>query len=91
MKKFLFSVLGGLLIGGVLSFFLWDYSAPTFEVINDNGENYSITELDFDFVFNASLLILAFSVLLYVIWTLVDKKKDKKFLAEFERDKKSGG
>lgn len=90
MKKFSFSFLGGIVIGAILSFFFWDYSAPTFEVINDTGEDYTVTEMDFDFVFNASLLILAFSVLLYVIWTFADKKKDEKFLVEYERDKKSG-
>lgn len=90
MKKFSFSLLGGIGIGTILSFFFWDYSGATFEVINDAGENYTIQEMDFGFVFNASLTILAFSILIYLVWTVADQKKHAKFLAEYTRDKRSG-
>ena len=91
MKKFTFSLLGGILIGVILSLFLWDYSGARYEVIDDAGADYTIKEMDFDFVFNAFLLILVFTILIYLIWTFIDKKKHEKFLEEFNRDKESRG
>lgn len=89
MKKFTFSLLGGIMIGIVLAFSLWDYSGATYEIIGQAGVDRTIKEMDFAFLFNTSLIVLAFTVLIYLVWTFIEKKKHEKFLAEFNRDKKS--
>jgi len=43
--------------------------------------------MDFDFVFTASLLIIVISVLIFAVWSFIEKKKDEKFVREFENGK----
>ena len=75
MKKFFLSLLGGIIIGLVLSFTLMDYEDVRYEVRNLGGiESRWIREMDFDFVFNASILVIGISILIFVIWTFVEKK-----------------
>lgn len=74
MKKFSFSLLSGVLIGLALSFVLMDYKDMSFEILEQGGiESRWIREMDFDFVFNASLLVIGTSILLFVIWTFIEK------------------
>jgi len=75
MKKFPLSLLGGVIIGLIVSFLLMDYEDIRYEVRNLGGiESRWIREMDFDFVFNASILVIGISILIFVIWTLVEKK-----------------
>ena len=75
MKKFPLSLLGGVIIGLIVSFLLMDYEDIRYEVRNLGGiESRWIRELDFDFIFNASSLVIGISILIFVIWDFVEKR-----------------
>lgn len=79
MKKFSLSLLGGIIIGLVLSFVLMDYKDMSFKIMDQGSTEYRrVREMDFDFVFNASLLVIGSSIVLFFIWTFIEKKFDKK-------------
>ena len=83
LKKISFSLLGGVLIGLAISFVLMDYKDMSFEILDQRGiESRWIREMDFDFVFNASLLVIGTSILLFVIWTFIEKFVAKKHLSD---------
>jgi hypothetical protein len=83
LKKISFSLLGGVLIGMAISFVLMDYKDMSFEILDQGGiESRWIREMDFDFVFNASLLVIGTSILLFVIWTFIEKFIAKKHLPD---------
>ncbi|WKA53219.1 hypothetical protein [Planococcus shixiaomingii] len=89
MKKSFLSIIGGLIIGLILAFIFFDYQTITNEHIGLGGVDRNVKDMDFDFVFNASLLVIGISIFIYVIWSFVDKKKDEKFLKEYSNSKKS--
>ena len=87
MKKFFLSLLGGIIIGLIVSFLLMDYEDIRYEVRDLAGiVSRWIREMDFDFAFNASLLVIGMSILIFVIWTFVEKKLDEKFLSNRNKD-----
>ncbi|MFC6040131.1 hypothetical protein ACFPYN_11940 [Paenisporosarcina macmurdoensis] len=82
-KKISFSLLGGLLIGLAISLVLMDYKDMSFEILDQGGiESRWIREIDFNFIFNASLLVIGTSILLFVIWTFIEKFVAKKYLSD---------
>lgn len=89
MKRFTLSIIGGILIGLIMSFVFWDYQGSTYEILNQAGVDRTVSEMDFDFIFKASLLSLVSAILIYLLWSLFDKKKHEKFVKEFNRNKKS--
>ncbi|QBP42633.1 hypothetical protein [Paenisporosarcina antarctica] len=75
MKKFSLSLLAGTIIGLVLSFVLMDYKDMSFKIMDQGSTEYRrVRELDFDFAFNASLLVFGAFIIIFVIWTFVEKK-----------------
>ncbi|MQR94428.1 hypothetical protein EJV22_04465 [Fictibacillus phosphorivorans] len=76
MMKFWISLIAGLVIGVILSYFFLDYNGLT---INESGKNGEIikntNELDFNLISNSFLIVLSVSILIYIIWTLVEKKE----------------
>ena len=75
MRKLSLSLLGGTITGLIVSFTLMDYRDIKYEIRNQGGiESRWIREMDFDFVFNASALIIEISVLIFVIWTFIEKR-----------------
>ncbi|RLQ91394.1 hypothetical protein [Planomicrobium sp. Y74] len=88
MKKISFSILGGLLLGLVLSFSLFNYQNSSKSYLNRAGVDQISGEMDFDFVFNASLMVIGISILIFTIWSFVDRKKDEKFLKDYESSRK---
>lgn len=88
MKKILLSITGGLLLGLTLSFVFWDYRGSTYEVKNQAGVNRTISEMDFDFIFRSSLLVIGTAVIIYLIWSYINKKNHEKFVEKFNADKK---
>lgn len=79
MKKFFLSLSGGIIIGLIVSFSLMEYENIKYEVRNLGGiESRWIREMDFDFAFNASVLVIGISILIFVIWTFVEKKLDER-------------
>lgn len=87
MKKLFFSILGGLSLGLVLSFILFNYQSSSISHLNRAGVDQVVREMDFEFVFNASLLVIGISILIFSIWSFIDKKKDEKFLKNYESSK----
>jgi len=82
MKKFSLSLLGGIIIGLILSSLFMDYKDIRYEVRELAGiESRMIREMDFDFAFNASILVIGISILIFVIWTFIEKKLDERFLS----------
>ncbi len=88
MKKTFLSLVGGLVVGLVLSVLLFDYQGTTNEHIGLGGVDQRVREMDFDFVYSASLLVAGISISIYAIWGFVEKKKDQKFLKEYANRKK---
>ncbi|SEN60710.1 hypothetical protein SAMN04487786_4080 [Paenisporosarcina quisquiliarum] len=75
MRKLPLSLLGGTIIGLIVSFTLMDYRDIKYEIRNQGGiESRWIREMDFDFVFNASALIIGISVLIFIVWTFIEKR-----------------
>ena len=69
------SLLSGLIIGIIISFFVLDYKGWTIYQMDVNGEvTKTINELDFDLITNSFLIVLGVSILIYVIWTFIEKK-----------------
>jgi hypothetical protein len=69
------SIIAGLVIGVILSYFFLDYNGWTINEAGKNGEIIKTTnELDFNLITNSFLIVISVSVLIYVIWTLVEKK-----------------
>lgn len=88
MKKAFLSILGGLVLGLVLSFILFDYQSSWSTHLNRAGVDQIVNEMDFDFVFNSSLLVIGISILIFLVWSFVDKKRDEKFLKDYESGRK---
>ena len=88
MKKAFFSILGGLVLGLILSFILFDYQSSWISHLNRAGVDQIVREMDFDFVFNTSLMVIGISILIFLIWSFADKKKDEKFLKDYESSRK---
>ncbi|WP_432352920.1 hypothetical protein [Sporosarcina sp. A2] len=85
MKKLALSLVGGGVIGLILSFLLMDYENSSYEILHQAGVGKrTISEMDFEFVFNSFFLILGFTIVIYVIWTYIEKKRDTKFYNEFD-------
>ncbi len=56
-----------------------DYKGIRYEVLDQAGiESRWVREMDFDFVFNASLLVIGSSIVLFFVFTFIEKKFDMK-------------
>ena len=87
MRKFFGSVLGGLLIGLPLAFWWIGYEEITYSQLNVAGvDEVVVREMDFDFVFGASILVVASAAVIYVIWFLLDKKREERFYRDYRKD-----
>ncbi|WP_254369252.1 hypothetical protein [Planococcus sp. CP5-4_UN] len=64
-----------------------DYESSWAHHIQRAGVDQVVQEMDFDFVFIASLLVLGISALIFAVWSFIEKKKDEKFVRDFENDK----
>ena len=74
MKKLSLSIFAGLTIGGFVSSLFMDYKNQGYEIMNYYGnETFKVNELDFDFLFNATIIVIALSILFFTIWTLIEK------------------
>lgn len=86
MKKFGLSLLGGSVIGIILSVIFLDYKKTSYEVLHQAGiAKRTIQDMDLEFLFNASLLIIGFTVVIYVLWTYIEKKNDEAFYNGFKK------
>ncbi|OCA92617.1 hypothetical protein A8F95_02675 [Bacillus wudalianchiensis] len=75
MKKILLSLLGGIIIGGSISYFFLDYEDSNYVILNYFGvDKKTVREWDFQFISNAGFIIIGVSILIYLIWTLFEKR-----------------
>ena len=75
MRKFSFSILGGIIIGLILSFVLMDYEVIKYEIREQAGiESRWVSEMDFNFVFNASMLVFGVAILIFIVWSFIERK-----------------
>ncbi|WLD94557.1 hypothetical protein [Alkalihalobacillus sp. AL-G] len=76
--KGLVSILGGILIGILVSYFTLEYNGWTISYMgkdNESGEPIQvINELDVNLLMNGLLIVIGMTLLIYVAWTLIEKK-----------------
>ncbi|MDN3426627.1 hypothetical protein QL992_14410 [Microbacterium sp. APC 3898] len=83
MKKFFGSLFGGLVLGLPLAYWWIGYDSITYSQFNLAGvDEVIVREMDFDFVFYASLLVVAIAAALFIFWSWVEKKKRRTFLPQ---------
>ena len=69
------SLLSGLIIGIIISYFVLEYKGWTIYQVDVNGEvSKTINELDFNLITNSFFIVLGVGILIYVIWTFIEKK-----------------
>ncbi|WP_061809632.1 hypothetical protein [Rossellomorea vietnamensis] len=78
MKKGWISIVGGIIVGLILSFFTLEYDGWKYITVSGNGEvEQVIHELDFNLITNTFLLMMACGIILYSILSMIEKKKSK--------------
>ncbi|MDQ0427304.1 hypothetical protein QOZ98_000129 [Planomicrobium stackebrandtii] len=77
MKKFFGSLLGGFIIGLLLAYWWIGYDSILYSQFNVAGEDeVMVCEMDFDFVFYATLLAAA-AAAMYAIWSWIERKREE--------------
>lgn len=77
MKKYLLSIVGGVLIGGIICYFFMDYETANYAIQNYNGlEEKEIKEWDFSYITQGGFIILITTLLIYFSWVVVEKRID---------------
>lgn len=77
MKKYLLSIVGGVLIGGIICYFFMDYETANYVIQNYNGlEEKEIKEWDFSYITQSGFIILITTLLIYFSWVVVEKRID---------------
>lgn len=60
MKKYLLSIVGGVLIGEIICYFFMDYETANYAIQNYNGlEEKEIKEWDFSYITQSGFIIIA--------------------------------
>ncbi|WP_175989490.1 hypothetical protein [Bacillus sp. Marseille-Q1617] len=74
MKKSLTSIIGGVIIGLIISFFTLEYDGWKFVQHNSDGEVYQVlNEIDVNHITNSFLIIVGSGVAIYISLTLFEK------------------
>ncbi|WP_261129039.1 hypothetical protein [Bacillus sp. Marseille-Q3570] len=78
MKKGLISLLGGIILGVLVSFLALDYKGSTLNVMgkdNVSGEPLQkVQEIDIDVLMNGLLIVAGISIFIYLIWAYLEKR-----------------
>ncbi|GAB6256957.1 hypothetical protein [Peribacillus sp. NPDC055009] len=78
MKKFLLSLLGGVIIGGIISCVFMDYETSNYIIQNYNGlDEKEIKEWDFSYITQAGFIILITTLFIYFSLVVLEKRVDK--------------
>jgi hypothetical protein len=68
------SLISGLILGLIISFFTLDYNGWKMKRIGENGEVINtINELDFDLITNCFLIVLTSILVIYILLTVIEK------------------
>ena len=80
MKKFFLSLLSGTVIGVMSLGFLILFPQIQQTVLKEAGINFmSVRKLEFHFVYNATLIITASTLFIFIIWIIIDQGKEKHY------------
>ncbi len=78
MKKGWISIISGLILGLIISYFTLDYNGWTIIHHNEDGEvEKTINELDFNLITNSFLIVVASIIMIYLLQKLNDKYRSK--------------
>ncbi|MEI2468813.1 hypothetical protein ACIQX3_24480 [Peribacillus frigoritolerans] len=78
MKKFLLSLLGGVIIGGIICYIFMDYESASYVIQDFDGQKEKeVKEWDFMYITQAGFIILAITLLFYFSWGIIEKRMDK--------------
>ena len=79
MKKGWISIVSGLIIGLIISFFTLEYNGWTIIHHNKDGEvEKTINELDFNLITNSFSIVVASIMLIYILLNIIDKYRKNK-------------
>jgi Na+/H+ antiporter NhaC len=68
------SIIGGISIGAIISFFFLEYDGWTIQTVGEEGEvTKTINELDFNLISNGFLIMLVTAIVIYFTWTLIER------------------
>ena len=79
MKKGWISIVSGLIIGLIISYFTLEYNGWTIIHHNKDGEvEKTINELDFNLITNSFSIVVASIILIYILLNIIDKYRKNK-------------
>ncbi|MCF6137441.1 hypothetical protein [Pseudalkalibacillus berkeleyi] len=77
MKKGLISIITGIILGGLISYFMLDNSGWTY-LYSDGNAGKTVNEIDIDLLFDSLLIIGGLSSFIYVVWSMVEKSIERR-------------
>ncbi|MFJ7755834.1 hypothetical protein ACQKGI_21590 [Peribacillus muralis] len=78
MKKFIVSLLVGVIIGGIICYIFMDYQNSNYVIQDFNGhEEKVMKEWDFMYITQAGFIILGTTLMIFLSWRTVEKRIDK--------------
>lgn len=78
MKKGWISIIGGIILGIVISFFTLEYDGWQINRYDRDGMLYQrINDLDINLVHNSFIIIVLSCIAIYLILVLVEKRRDR--------------
>ena len=78
MKKFFLSLVSGTVIGCMFLSFLIQFPQVQRIILNEAGINsMSVRRLEFHFVYNATLIIMASTLFIFLVWIIIDQGREK--------------
>ena len=79
MKKGWISIVSGLIIGLIISYFTLEYKGLAIIHLNIDGEvKKTINELDFNLITNSFLIVVASIIVISILLNLIDKYRNNK-------------
>jgi len=79
LKKGWISIVSGLIIGLIISYFTLEYNGWTIIHHNKDGEvEKTINELDFNLITNSFSIVVASIILIYILLNIIDKYRKNK-------------
>ncbi|MEI5908076.1 hypothetical protein WAK64_13530 [Bacillus spongiae] len=74
MKKGWISIVGGFIVGFIISFFTLEYNGWTHIFLDSNGEvEKVINELDVNLLTNSFFIIIATAIVIYLLLSIIEK------------------
>ena len=79
MKNGWLSIVSGLIIGLIISYFTLEYNGLTIIHMNKDGEvKKTINDLDFNLITNSFLIVVASIIVISILLNIIDKYRNNK-------------